>query len=739
MLGTSFAMGLTAYATGLISLWVVMVINILVGLARIIVIDRFHRRYRASAFTDAVAQRWERVFTICAVASAIVLGCWVFAACMSDDKFAMAASFAVTFGNLIGVCCRSYPFSRLVSYQLSGVFVPLLLGVELQGGLFILLGILLVPYILSILQFASDLRETQMNNITQRKLAEHTAAQLNTTVNSVPQGILLFDENVQVEIVNTAVLRYLRAPLEDVRGRPLRDILAHVLQRGQLDKNDSTMLLHWVKNPLGRAFHMTFAMYVNDKRHTVKVQSTPTSDGGLVLTCEDVTKEMESKRRLQQMERLDWLTGLLNRNYFTSLLDENLKTDPQCCVLMVHLDRFKQFNRLMGHQTGDVLLTQVTKRLERVARADGLLARHSGDKFALALFGPNALDAARMTADAMLESMVQPFFADGRQVQMGCKIGLAEAHSVDVNAAGLLTFANLALQQARKEGGADVVEFRPELAAEAIAKVELQEDLRRALERREIEAWFQPLVSLHKNQVTTCEALMRWRHPDKGLISPGIFIPMAEDMGLVSALGEWMLLEACKACATWPKTVRVAVNLSLAQFQHGDIASTVRRILHETGLEPSRLELEITESLAMDDMEGTVAVLNQFKAMGVGISMDDFGTGYSCLSHMNSLPIDKLKIDRAFVLGLTKGEKGLPLLQAISAMGRKLGLKLVVEGVEKPRELEIVTKFDLADEVQGYLFSKPLNRADIVEALRPSSTLNHRIDAQLGTKPMRVA
>ncbi|MEL7274120.1 MAG: EAL domain-containing protein [Pseudomonadota bacterium] len=739
IVGTSFAMALSAYASGAFSIVVVTALLVFTGLVRVVVLSRFYEVDFENGFTDAVARRWENIFTVCATSYALVMGSWVFIACLTNNTFAIAASFAVTFGNLIGVCCRSYPFSRLVRYQLAAVFIPVVLGVELLGGPFMLLGILLVPYVFSIFSFATDLRETQSNNIIQRQLAEYSAKQLDHAINNVPQGIILFDDKARVEVANAAVLQYLRAPMENVRGRPLKDLLSHAVQFGRLDNNDRAILTDWVQNPEAGPFTTAFKMDAGDRRLTLKMQSTPIAGGGLVLTTEDITREVETEKRIEQMTRLDWLTGLLNRNYFGSILEERLGTGEPCCVLIIHLEHFKSINKLLGHQFGDMVLTQVTKRLERVARDNGLLARYSGDQFALALFGRNAKDAARMTADAVVEIMAERFAVEDRKVQLGCKIGLVEAGRDAVSASALLKFGDLALLQARKSESCSIVEFRPELAAEAIRMAELQEDLRRALDHNQMEAWFQPLVALRNRKVSTCEALMRWHHPRHGMVSPAIFIPMAEEMGLVSELGDWMLEQACAACTTWPAHVRVAVNLSPLQFKQGDVVETVRTTLAKTGLAPHRLELEITESLALDDIEGTVAVLNEFKAMGVSISLDDFGTGYSCLSYMNSLPIDKLKIDRAFVLGLERGNKGLPLLQAISAMGRQLKLKLVVEGVEKPEELAVVTRHKLADEMQGYLFSKPLCAADILQALQPDSALSNQLSGSMAKHAIHVA
>lgn len=724
ILGTSFAMALTAYATGSQSIWLVMGASLFTGVVRMLVLYRFHQTDFDRGFSDEVARKWENVFTACAVGYALVMGTWVFMACVSNNTFAIGASFAVTFGNLIGVCCRSYPFARLVRYQLAAVFIPTVLGVELLGGPFMILGFLLIPYVFSISRFATDLRERQMNNILQRHRAEHTAGQLDNAINNVPQGIILFDDQMKLEVANEPVLRYLGVPQDKARGLSPKDLLSHVVQHGGLDDNDRAIANRWVQASHTEPFSASFSMNVEDQRRAIKLQSKPLNTGGLIMTTEDITREVETEKRVEQMSRVDWLTGLLNRNYFTSLLQEHLGSGAECCVIILRLDRFKEMNHVLGHQSGDMILTQVTRRLEQVTRTNGLVARHSGDEFAMALFGADALDAARLTADAIVETMASPFNVDGRQIRLGCKIGLAHTTKHDRVALSLLKYGDLALQKARKESGDAIVEFRHELAADAIRKVELQEDLRMALARDELEAWFQPLVSLKGRTVTTCEALMRWKHPRYGIVSPGIFIPMAEEMGLVGELGEWMLRQSCAACAAWPGDVRVAVNLSPAQFQLSDVVSIVQTVLAETGLDPARLELEITESLALDDMDGTVTVLNQFKAMGVSISLDDFGTGYSCLSYMNSLPLDKLKIDRAFVLGLAKGENGLTLLQAISAMGRQLKLKLVVEGVERAEELAVITHHDLADEVQGYFFAKPMPGPDILVAIQPDSVFN---------------
>ena len=299
--------------------------------------------------------------------------------------------------------------------------------------------------------------------------------------------------------------------------------------------------------------------------------------------------------------------------------------------------------------------------------------------------------------------------------------------------------ADTALFRAKQEGRGSMRVFAKSMGQELEERRRLETDLRDALEHEQFEIWFQPLVSVEKRRVTTCEALLRWRHPDNGMISPGIFVPIAEEMGLIEEIGAYVMREACKACASWPDNTRVAVNLSAVQFHQGDIFATVQNALKNSGLHPSRLELEITESLMLSDRAQVINVLEMFKKMGVRIALDDFGTGYSSLRYMNELPLDKVKIDRAFVTDLQPGTKALTLVQAITALGQRLGLSIVVEGIEHEEQLSILLQHAPVSEIQGYYFSKPVSPVEIAMLLDCETSENTTMIARMPEAPSLAA
>jgi diguanylate cyclase (GGDEF)-like protein len=431
---------------------------------------------------------------------------------------------------------------------------------------------------------------------------------------------------------------------------------------------------------------------------------------GLRGVGSDVTETKRAEDSVERMANFDSVTGLPNRNYMNRRLAvavERAALDGgQFALISVDLDRFKQVNDTLGHQTGDQLLRAVADRIRGVLQENDTVARFGGDEFII--LQDHLQQSAQAAAAALAQKLVSriglPYEIDGQRVLVGASLGIAIAFRDGVNPGELLRNSDLALYRAKAEGKGRYQFFEPEMDAEIQARRHLELDLRDALERGELTVNFQPLVETSTGAINACEALVRWNHPTRGAIPPGDFIPIAEETGLILSLGEFVLRTSCAEAATWSRNVSVAVNLSAAQFRGGDLAGLVKRILDDTGLSPQRLDLEITESMLVDDKETVLATLNELRAYGVSISLDDFGTGYSSLAYLSSFPFDKIKIDRTFVQDVSRRPDAGAIIRAITGLAATLGMCTTAEGVESVEELDWLRAHGCG-EVQGYLFS----------------------------------
>ena len=396
-------------------------------------------------------------------------------------------------------------------------------------------------------------------------------------------------------------------------------------------------------------------------------------------------------------------------------VEAGLNRGEKAAVLYIDLDHFKAVNDTLGHAVGDEVIKQAAVRLWGTTRETDLLARLGGDEFALLLRPVEGSDLAAKVADRIVKAMRAPMNIGGQQIEIGASVGIAVGPGDGTSTDQLVKNADLALYKAKSEGRSTYHFFETGMDAKLQQRRSIEAGLRMAMQREELRLMFQPLLGLEENRVTCVEALLRWDHDDR-TISPTEFVPVAEETGLIVPIGEWVLHEACRAAATWPGDVRVAVNLSPVQFRHKDLVGQVKSALLAAGLEPTRLELEITESLLLTESESTTDALHELRAMGVRVSLDDFGTGYSSLSYLRSFPFDKIKIDRSFMADLTTRADSQAIIKAVIGLGQSLGMSTTAEGVETEEQLAMVREHG-ASEVQGFLFSPPLQPAALANLL----------------------
>jgi diguanylate cyclase (GGDEF)-like protein/PAS domain S-box-containing protein len=530
---------------------------------------------------------------------------------------------------------------------------------------------------------------------------------LHTVLDNMEQGVLMFDANARLVFCNRRYLTMYGLSKEVAApGCSLRELLQHRAQRG----NFSDDLEGYVAKLVAcLAEKKTFCNIVNSGGdRVVSIVNTPLPDGGWLATHEDITDRQKAQEQIAHMARHDALTDLPNRVLLRERLEHELKRVKrgEClAMLCLDLDHFKSVNDTLGHPVGDELLKIVADRLRGCIREPDTIARLGGDEFAIIMTQLQQPSDAAALAKRIRNSIVSPYQIDGHQIISDISIGISIAPLDGTEPDKLLKNADLALYGAKSEGRGTYRFFEQEMDTRMKARRDLEMDLRNALANEELELYYQPLVNLQTNEISAFEALLRWNNPSRGMISPADFIPIAEETGLIIPIGEWVLNAACKQAINWPDHVKVAVNLSPAQLKCRNLVNVVTGAIADSGMAASRLQLEITESLLMQNTFATLATLHELRKLGVQIAMDDFGTGYSSLSYLRSFPFDKIKIDRSFIQDLSNGAEPLAIVNAVAGLAKCLNMISTAEGVETQQQFEALQSVGCT-EMQGYLFSK---------------------------------
>src|SRR6478736_9095704 len=530
---------------------------------------------------------------------------------------------------------------------------------------------------------------------------------LQTVLNNMSQGVLMFDSETRLTFCNQRYLElYGLSPGIVKPGCRLIDLIRHRIELGNFSGDPDEYVARLRE---GIAEGKTFNHVVNlpDGR-AFSVVNKPIVGGGWLATHEDVTERQRSEERIAHMARHDALTDLPNRTMMREHLEHELKRVKrgEClAVLCLDLDQFKSVNDALGHPIGDELLKLVGERLRRCTREPDTVARLGGDEFAIIMTQMQQPTDAAALSKRIRDSIVKPYQIDGHQIVTDISIGISVAPIDALDAEMLMRNADMALYGAKADGRGTYRFFEPEMNTRMKARRELEMDLRNALAGRKFELHYQPLVNLETKEVNAFEALLRWNHPVRGIISPADFIPIAEETGLIVPLGEWVLKAACTEAASWPEHIKVAVNLSPAQLNSRNLVSMVMSALNESGMAPHKLQLEITETVLLQNTFTTLATLHELRKMGVQIALDDFGTGYSSLSYLRSFPFDKIKIDRSFIQDLSNGSEPVAIVHAVANLAKCLNMTSTAEGVETQQQLDTLKAIGCT-EMQGYLFSK---------------------------------
>ena len=588
-----------------------------------------------------------------------------------------------------------------------------------QTRTFIATAGLAILVIVSIL-FLIVRRLSWQHRISERRLALEKL-RLDTAVSHMSQGLTLFDRSERLVIRNQRYLEIYGLPAEAVKpGCSLREVMAVRIQAGSRQNEDLDEICSRIRDSVAVG-RVVVTRAPNGR--SVQITHRRVEGGGWVTTHEDITDRKQSEDRIAYLAHYDALTALPNRVLFQERLEQELnrvRRSGQIALLYIDIDEFKSVNDSLGHPVGDELLKAVASRLRGCIRETDLIARLGGDEFAIVQTAiENPSDVTDLVS-RIYEAIRASFDCLGHRLVTDASIGIALAPQDASESDQLLKNADLALYGAKSDGRRTCRFFEPSMDVRAKARLSMERDLRQALLDSGFELHYQPLVDLGSNQVTGCEALLRWRHPERGMVSPAEFIPVAEDTGLITRLGEWVLATACKEAASWPDHVRIAVNVSPVQFKSTGFGLKVAVALSSSGLKANRLELEITEAVLIRDDEEALTILHQLRALGVRIALDDFGTGYSSLSYLQRFPFDKIKIDRCFVNGLTEADSSSAIVRAVVNIAAERNMTTTAEGVETEPQREMLRALGCT-EMQGYLFSRPRPVAEIRTLLSEGS------------------
>jgi diguanylate cyclase (GGDEF)-like protein/PAS domain S-box-containing protein len=537
-------------------------------------------------------------------------------------------------------------------------------------------------------------------------------------LSNMSQALLMFDSSGRLMISNDRYYEMYGLSRDVVKpGCTIRELLQHRQQTGT-SPGDWEAYLANLESLIARGEAFERIVDLPDGR-TIAVVNRPMAGGGWVATHEDITERRSAEAKISYMANHDALTDLPNRVLFHEQLAQalaSMKREESLAVFCLDIDNFKSVNDTLGHPVGDVLLREAAGRLRQCIREGDVVARLGGDEFAIVGQGASQPSDATVLAKRLIDVIGAPYDLDGQQVVVGLSVGIAVAPSDGTDPRQLLRNADMALYRAKLDGRSIYRFFEPTMDASMQARRTLELDLRKALANREFELFYQPFVNIRTGEISGFEALIRWPHPQRGMVLPLDFIPLAEETGLIVPIGEWVLREACTEAARWPPHLKVAANLSPIQFKSKTLMPAVMTAIATSGLSPNRLELEITESVLLQDGEATLALLHQLRDLGIRISMDDFGTGYSSLSYLRKFPFDKIKIDQSFIRDMAGRRDNLAIVRAIIAMGASLGIATTAEGVETREQLEQLRAEDCT-EAQGYFFSPPKPATEINEML----------------------
>ncbi|MDX8466593.1 EAL domain-containing protein [Mesorhizobium sp. VK23B] len=664
------------------------------------------------------AQRLERSYILKGCLQGLGLGALCFVSIyVYPDPFAELAAMSLTLATLVTVVARNYGSPRMVRIFSVTFIGPAALALLLRmDAPSVVLGLMIIPMTFITITGADHVRNVLFSAVIGHKQARNLTRRFDRALNTMSHGLVMLGPDGRVAVANAEAAHLMSLKSADaLLGRSIHGLLMRGVAGGMLAPKDC----RYIEAQLTRALRegrdrKVLVSLANGQHYEFSAREGSQELG--VVTFEDVTARVEAEEKIRFMARYDNLTGLPNRAYFHELAGEAMASgdrDRLCGLAVLDLDDFKSVNDTLGHPVGDGLIYAVAERLAAVAGPGINVSRFGGDEFMIYF--------DRIEDESHLGGLLDEIFADlqgevdvaghGLRIQASGGAVLSTVKDTDVDA--MIVKADLALYKAKELGKNSWRLFEASMDAAFRNRQLMKADLRSAVQAKELRVVYQPIVSMSTMRIASCEALCRWDHPDLGPISPSVFIPLAEEMGIISEISAFVLQAACAECAKWPAQTSVSINLSAKDFRNRDVVQKVRDALAASNLAPHRLEIEVTETALLDDKSLTRELIEELKTLGVRIALDDFGTGYSSLSYLHKLPLDKIKIDRSFLIDVTQSPQSLDLLKGIVGLTRTLGLVVTIEGVETFEQLKILVRSVKPDLVQGFLFGAALSASGI--------------------------
>lgn len=690
---------------------------VLIWVVRSIGMRQFDRENLAALDVKGI-RRWEFRYNVGAVCATTTLGLACgYSILISRDPFAELACVSVTLASMVSLVGRNYGSARAVVVISLSACGPIIIGLlGLLDGFMAVLALLVIPFILATWSMARGVRETLRKNVQVASEISMIAGRFDLALNNMPHGLFMLDSDDRILVANRRACELLNlGDQARVKDCHLDTVLRYGVRHTFLEQDQATQVLKQLDQLMKGMQSRTLIPFSDDL--FLEFSASQRANGGVVLIFEDVTARIRAEKKILQMVRFDSLTGLPNRDYFGELVSNALaggERTGQAGFMVLDIAEFKHVNDTHGHVVGDRLLCAISQRLKTVTGDRAIAARLMGDEFVL--FFPDEI-SRRMLEEHIRTVHAQmrgSYEAGGFTFNISMSAGYVIADRADFRLEDMQIKADLALfeSKSREKGGCTA--FEAEMDAHYLDRQKLKADLRQAVETGGLSVAYQPMFLADGSRIECCEALARWTHCERGPVPPDVFIPLAEEMGIVSDITRFMLRQACLDCLKWPRHMAVSVNLSVLDLRNSEIVSIVTDVLSQTGLAPSRLHLEVTESCLMEEAAKVQTILQELRCRGITIAIDDFGTGYSSLSYLDALPLDIIKIDRSFVRNIREDARRFKLLRGTVNLSRELGLKIVIEGVETNDQLALINEYKCADLVQGYVFAVPMPSAEII-------------------------
>ena len=661
---------------------------------------------------------WERRYVLGAAMTALLLGTTSgHGMLVLKDSFVAFTCIAMTMGSMMSIVGRNYGSRYAVDFQTFGCCVPIVVACVASGDTHLAaMSLLLIPFALTTRSMATGVREFLYENVLAARKIRLIANRFDLALTTIAHGLIMLDRDGRIEVANRRACDLLGlSDAAEIQGLPLVGVLeSHNGYR-------RTRVVSEVRRLLGG--HVDRTVFQLKKGLHVEFSASRREDGGVVLIFEDVSARIDAEAQILHMVQFDALTGLRNRAHFAAMARTELERRPPdslAALVVLDVEDFKHVNDLRGHVVGDRLLAAIASRLSAQAGPDLLTGRLVGDEFTLFVM---AEDRPQLEAHVrrVHEEIQKAYQLPDLRIQVSVNSGAIAARADQFDMETWLIKADLALSDAQLRGHGSLSFFRPEMDARYVEEQKLRAALRQVVSDEGLHVVYQPMYTLDGSRIECMEALVRWDHPEKGTIAPNVFIPMAEEMGIISRITHFVLERASRDCAGWEQPAAVSVNLSVHDLMMPDFVGDVLRILARNGLPPTRLHVELTESCFIDDPVAVSDILYQLREEGVTIAIDDFGTGFSSLSYLSALPLDIVKVDRAFIRDINHNPRQTKLLRGITLLSRDLGLQIVMEGVETQEQLMLISDNRFADLIQGYVFAPPVDADTAAGMLRIGS------------------